>query len=207
MQLIALSGYRSILKTAVLLAFLMVSFISGRAQVVDTSADSVIIEAEDTVLMKSYAARFNPKKALLFAAVVPGLGQVYNKKYWKVPLVYGGIAAMAWNIDRFHTFYVLYKTQLFENLEMGLSAENDKHPESGLTTRQLRSAVDKAKYKQDFWMIMMGAMYLLQIVDAHVDAHLKEFDLNPNLRVSVQPVLQQDQLLGRQNGVSLTIKF
>ena len=195
-----------IFRSAVLMYLLILCFTAGNAQV-DTSADSVIIEAEDTVLMKSYAARFNPKKALLFAAAVPGLGQVYNKKYWKVPLVYGGIAVMAWNIDRFHTFYVDYKTQLFENLEAGRVQEDVEHPVTGLTTRQLRSAVDKAKYKQDFWMIMMGAMYLLQIVDAHVDAHLKEFDLNPNLRVSVQPTLERDQMLGRQTGVSMTIKF
>lgn len=173
----------------------------------DNPADSVIILTEDTVLMKSYAARFDPRKALLYAAIVPGLGQVYNKKYWKLPLVYGGFAAVGWNVGRFHTLYRDYKDDLFYNLSHGLENDSDKHPTTGFTTRQLRSAVDKARYRRDFWLIMTGAMYLLQIVDAHVDAHLKEFDLNPNLKVSVQPLLEKDQLLGRQSGVSLTIKF
>jgi hypothetical protein len=54
---------------------------------------------------------------------------------------------------------------------------------------------------------MMGAMYLLQIVDAHVDAHLKEFDLNPTFKVSVRPSMVQDELLGRQNALSVVLKF
>lgn len=169
--------------------------------------DSVIIESEDTVLMRSYATRFNPRKALLFAAVVPGLGQVYNKKYWKLPLVYGGFAAVGWNIDRFHGAYTDFRKQLFFNLQHGLTRDNDENPNTGFTTRQLRSAVDRARYRRDFWIIMMGGMYLLQIVDAHVDAHLKEFDLNPNLQVSIEPLLEKDQLLGRQTGLSLIVKF
>jgi hypothetical protein len=173
----------------------------------DTTADSVIIESEDTVLMKSYAKRFNPRKALLLATIVPGLGQAYNKKYWKIPLVYGGFAAIGWNINRFHGAYADYREQLFYNIEHNLLADNDENPNTGFTTRQLRSAVDRARYRRDFWIIMMGFMYLIQAVDAHVDAHLKEFDLNPNLRVSVEPTVEKDQLLGRQTGLSVKVTF
>ncbi|HYG03114.1 MAG TPA: DUF5683 domain-containing protein, partial [Chryseosolibacter sp.] len=80
-------------------------------------------------------------------------------------------------------------------------------PPDGLTTGQLRGIVDRSRRERDFWVIMVGAMYILQMVDAHVDAHLKEFDLNPNLQVSVQPMLEQDQLIGRQTGASLIVKF
>ena len=169
--------------------------------------DPVVIKAEDTVAIKSYAQRFNPRKALLYAAVVPGLGQIYNKKYWKLPLVYGGFAAVTWNITRYNDIYKRYKNDLFENLELGLTDDNDVHPVKGITTGQYRTVVNKARRERDFWVIMMGAMYLLQIVDAHVDAHLKEFDLNPNLQVSVEPTMEQNQLTGRQTGLSLLIKF
>ena len=54
---------------------------------------------------------------------------------------------------------------------------------------------------------MMGAMYLLQMVDAHVDAHLKEFDLNPQLRVSIEPMMEQNMMLGKQSGFSLIVRF
>jgi hypothetical protein len=53
----------------------------------------------------------------------------------------------------------------------------------------------------------MGGMYLLQIIDAHVDAHLKEFDLNPDLKVSIEPIMEQNSLIGRQTGVALIIRF
>jgi hypothetical protein len=171
------------------------------------AGDTVIIEAEDTVLMKAYASRFDPRKALLFAAVVPGLGQVYNKKYWKLPLVYGGFAAIAWNIKNFHNAYTDYKGQLYYNLEHGLSDPAARHPVTNFTTLQLRGAIDRTRYRRDFWIIMMGGMYLLQIIDAHVDAHLKEFDLNPNLRVRVEPTFDKNALTGRQTGLALTFTF
>lgn len=167
----------------------------------------VTIEAEDTIAMRSYAARFNPRKALLYAAAVPGLGQIYNKKYWKLPLVYGGFAAIGWNISRFNDIYVDYRSMLFGNLEAGFAEDTDFNPDNGFTTGQLRRIVQRAQRERDFWIIMVGAMYILQVVDAHVDAHLKEFDLNPNLRVSVQPTFGNDSLLGRQHGGSVIIKF
>jgi hypothetical protein len=56
-------------------------------------------------------------------------------------------------------------------------------------------------------IILMGGVYLLQIIDAHVDAHLKEFDLNPNLQVRLEPMIENDQMTGRQAGFSIFIKF
>ena len=163
----------------------------------------------DTVLLKSYAARYDPRKALMYAAVVPGLGQIYNKKYWKLPLVYGGFFAIAYAINFYQEDYKTYKVKLFYNLDNGFEGDTEFNPndESGYTTGQLRTIVDKSRRERDFWVIMMGAMYILQMVDAHVDAHLKEFDLNPNLRVSIQPAVEQNELLGRQNSLSVIIKF
>ena len=172
--------------------------------------DSLLTEGgPDTVMLKSYAARYDPGKALLYAAVVPGLGQIYNKKYWKLPLVYGGFFGIGYAINFYQDNYKTYKVQLFYNLDNGYEGDTDINPDdpSGYTTGQLRTIVDKSRRERDFWVIMMGAMYILQMVDAHVDAHLKEFDLNPNLRVSIQPSVDQNELLGRQNSLSVIIKF
>src|SRR4051812_30077485 len=81
------------------------------------SRDSIVIESQDTVLLKSYAKRYSPRKALLYAAILPGLGQVYTKKYWKLPLVYGGIYAIGYGINFYNKGFKKYKGQLFENLE------------------------------------------------------------------------------------------
>ena len=171
--------------------------------------DTVMGGAPDTVLLKSYASRYDPRKALLYAAVLPGLGQIYNKKYWKLPLVYGGFFGIGYAINFYQGNYSEYKAQLFYNLDHGLEEDNDRKPNdpNAYTTGQLRTIVDKSRRERDFWVVMMGAMYLLQIFDAHVDAHLKEFDLNPTFKVSFRPSMGYDELLGRQNSMSVVLKF
>jgi hypothetical protein len=169
--------------------------------------DSLIVESRDTALIKSYATRYNPRKALLFAAILPGLGQIYNKKYWKLPLVYGGFISIGYGMNLYQTGYRKYKNQLFDNLNAAPSNESHINPESEFTTAQLRTIVTRYRRERDFMVVLMAGMYLLQIIDAHVDAHLKEFDLNPNLQVSIEPTLEQNTMMGRQTGVSLIIKF
>jgi len=163
----------------------------------------------DTVLLKSYAARYDPRKALLYAAVVPGMGQIYNKKYWKLPLVYGGLIGFSYGVDFYQKGYIKYKNELFDNLEKGLDQDGDIDTDAGdiYSTGNYRKIVDQYKRQRDFMIILLAGMYLLQVIDAHVDAHLKEFDLNPNLQVSVRPVMEQSAMLGNQKGVTLVFRF
>lgn len=159
-------------------------------------------DLSDTVLIQSYARRFNPARASLFAAVLPGLGQVYNKKYWKLPLVYGGFAAIGYGLNFYQDLYKDYKRQLFYILENDAAESLE-----GYTEDQLRPAIEQARHERDFMIILMAGMYILQIIDAHVDAHLKEFDVNPNLQVRMRPMLRSDFLAGRQVGFSVTLRF
>jgi hypothetical protein len=179
---------------------------NAQKPVVITTDDSLVQESRDTLLIKSYANRYSPRKALLYAAILPGLGQIYNKKYWKLPLVYGAFAYMGYWTGEYQKGYKKYKVQLFYNIEHKLG-ESGINPESQFTTSYLRTVVDRFRRERDFMIILMGAMYVLQIVDAHVDAHLKEFDLNPNLQVKLQPMVEQDPIMGRQTGISLLVKF
>lgn len=190
--------------------FLIVAFFIFSPLLLLGQDEELVIESGDTTLIESYAKRFNPRKALLYSAVLPGLGQIYNKKYWKLPLVYGGMYFTArYGIKNWNDAYKKYRGHLFYNLEHDLAGDNDINPNTTpqLTTSQLRRIVDKARRERDFMIIVMGGVYLLQIVDAHVDAHLKEFDLNPNLQVSVEPVVEQNVVLGRQTGVALVFRF
>ncbi|HEX7014345.1 MAG TPA: DUF5683 domain-containing protein [Cyclobacteriaceae bacterium] len=159
-------------------------------------------DLSDTVLIESYARRFNPTRASFMAAVLPGLGQVYNKKYWKLPLVYGGFAAIGYGLNFYQNLYEDYKEQLFYILEHDASQSL-----KGYTEDQLRPAIEQARHERDFMIILMAGMYILQIIDAHVDAHLKEFDVNPNLQVRMQPMIRSDLLVGRQAGLSVTLRF
>jgi hypothetical protein len=156
----------------------------------------------DTVELKTYASNYDPNKAALYAAILPGLGQVYNKKYWKLPLVYGGFIGFGYGISFYQKGYTKYKAELFDILET-----DDRYSASGYTEDQLRTIVDRYRRERDFMIILMAGMYLLQIVDAHVDAHLKEFDLNPNLHVRLKPIWETDVLTGRSAGFSIKLRF
>lgn len=158
----------------------------------------------DTLDIATYASRYDPQKALLYAAVLPGLGQAYNKKYWKIPLVYGGFIGLGYGIKWNNDIYQDLKDGLYYILETG---ETYGPPPYELTESQYRTNIDKFRRNRDFMYLFIGALYVLQIVDAHVDAHLKEFDINPNLQVRLQPMMTTDPLMGNQTGLSLTIKF
>jgi hypothetical protein len=193
----------------VLFAMATVLTVSAQDSLAVSTGDSLIMEGRDTLLLKSYATRYNPRKALLYAAVVPGLGQIYNKKYWKLPLVYGGMFALGYAINFYQDGYTTYKAKLYYNLENGYEGDNDVNIPAGdtYTTANYRKIVDQYKRERDFMIILMGGVYLLQMVDAHVDAHLKEFDLNPKLKLTVTPTVEQSDLIGKTSGVSVLLKF
>lgn len=195
----------SLLVSTVLL-FLVASIAHG--QQVLGERDTVAIDAvdvpqvEQAAPISSYAQRFNPRKALLYAAVLPGSGQVYNKKYWKLPIVYGGFFGGIYLVSFYQEQHARFRKDLFELIN-DPTATNP----NGFTQDQLRSLIDKARRERDYFFVLTGLWYILQMVDAHVDAHLKEFDLNPKLKVSIEPHMERNNMLGRSNGMSLIIKF
>ena len=175
-----------------------------------TKADTVIIKTDTATLssqrvekIESYASRFDPRKALLFSAIMPGAGQLYNKKYWKMPLVYGGFTVTTVVIVFWDGQHNKYRNELFGVLNDG---GNGLSP-SGLNATQLRRAIDISRRQRDIFILFSGVWYILQMVDAHVDAHLKEFQLNPKLQVKWEPHFENNVMLGRQAGISLTLRF
>ncbi|MGK7388963.1 MAG: DUF5683 domain-containing protein [Candidatus Cyclobacteriaceae bacterium M2_1C_046] len=160
-----------------------------------TGSDTLI--AVDT----DYAKRFDPKKASLYSAALPGLGQAYNKSYWKIPIVYGGFVALYFTVDYYHEYYNRFRKDLF--------AEIDDNPltinQSGHSVDNLRRLVEDTRRERDFYLIITGVFYFLQIAEAHIDSHLKEFKLNPELRVSVEPQVRYAQ--GINSGLSVRLKF
>ncbi len=191
-----------------LLLACMAIFMRGQSQ--EKPADSVTVTTDTTLIqgnppidtIKSYSNRYDPRKALLYAAVLPGSGQIYNKKYWKLPLVWGGLGLLVYSVNYYQQAYVKYKDELYITINDPTAV-----PPSGLQQEQLRSIVDQARRQRDFMLVLTGFVYMLQIVDAHVDAHLKEFDLNPKLKASIQPKITSDLMMGRSAGLSFILRF
>lgn len=184
--------------------------VTSFAQEVEVVRDTLKIPSDSLQIRKggkiitieSYAKRYQPRKALLYAAILPGMGQVYNKKYWKLPIVYGGFYVLTSFAVRYNQLHEKYKTELFGLLEN----PGTKAP-SGFSETQLRSITDTYRRQRDYFLILNTFWYFLQMIDAHVDAHLKEFDLNPQLKISVSPSVQQNYMIGQTSGVSITLKF
>ncbi len=130
----------------------------------------------------SLVKRHSPKKAAILSAVLPGAGQVYNKKYWKLPIVYGGLAGLGtwvgFNAKNLRGFTNAYKMEL-ENTGSGSY--------KGFTGSQLNVKRDDAKRNLDLSIILISVFYALNIVDATVDAHLYDYSITDDLSVSIQP--------------------
>jgi len=169
-------------------------------------ADTLAQDSRPVETIESYAKRYDPRKAMLYAAVMPGAGQFYNKKYWKMPLVYGGFTGFVYGINFYQDNYLRFKEELFGLINDPTSNGASLSP-SLLTEEQLRTLVDRTRRERDFLIILTGFFYILQMVDAHVDSHLKEFDLNPKLQVRIEPMIENDLLVGRNTGVAVRIRF
>lgn len=178
---------------------------------VDIDSTETLLITPDTILIESQANRFDPRKALLYAAILPGMGQVYNRKYWKLPLVYGGFISLGYGLNFYREQHLEIRGHLFTNLESGIGANQMNpalpSPFHQTTTQTIRTLVDRTRRQRDFFVLLMGGMYLLQMVDAHVDAHLKEFDVNPHLQVRLEPALRHDALTGQTMGMALILRF
>ncbi len=197
------------MRTSIILAFLLITgpAPAQKVQVMHdttrTGADSVVlIQRGKVITADEYTARYVPRKAMLYSAVMPGMGQVYNKKYWKLPIVYGGFYMLTYVAFAYNDLYNEYKQELY-----GVVRDPSFTPPSGYTEEQLRAVTDFYRRQRDFFLVLDGLWYLLQMVDAHVDAHLREFDLNPQLKVSLGPSLQQHPLYGQAAGLGITVKF
>lgn len=156
--------------------------------------------AQEAELIEMYAARYNPRRAGLYSAVVPGMGQAYNKKYWKMPIIYGGFIGLGYGIDFHQKRHKQFRIELFDMLKSG-----EVESPSGFDEDQLRTIVDKARRERDFYLVLTGIWYLLNIADAHIEAHLKEFDLNEKLKLSVDPMLRHQNQF--QAGLSINLSF
>ena len=164
---------------------------------------------------------FVPKKAAMMSAAFPGLGQAYNHKYWKVPIVYAAIGAAAWGINWNNGYYTLYRNGYIDLMDSDPASDRYLDIPSALNWEELirtnrtwvesslKSKMDKYRRDRDLMILVTVGIYVLNIIDANVDAHLADFDVSNDLSMNVSPVLLGD-LSGTGNstlGMSLKINF
>ena len=158
------------------------------------------------------------KKALIYSAIFPGLGQVYNRKYWKLPIVYGGFIgftyAISWN-GRYYTDYSNGYKDIMDDDPATDSWKNflpyGQDPETA-DQEWLKTVLKRRKdfYRRyrDLSIIGTVAMYALAMVDAYVDAQLFDFDISPDLSFRVEPtIIKKTDYLANSFGVQCSISF
>jgi len=145
----------------------------------------------------------DPARAALLSAVIPGLGQAYNKKYWKIPVIWAALGAFGyfirWNDER----YQFYR----RNLIYEVAQDPDFPNETGLDKSTLKNIRDRYRRSRDQLGLYGILFYFIQIVDAHVDAHLIDFDVNQDLSVKLEPRYIPLDIGGSQVGFAIKFKF
>ncbi|MEY2997004.1 MAG: hypothetical protein RIQ82_383 [Bacteroidota bacterium] len=161
----------------------------------------LIVEPQKDQIKEPPYNALAPAKAAFFSAVLPGLGQAYNKKYWKIPIVYGGIATGVYfyqrNTEDYNRFRDAYKRRL-------AGYQDDEF--QGVSDARLRDAQKTAGRNRDVSLAMAIGVYLLNILDANVDAHLLRYNLNEDLTLSPEFIFQSDHRPSVY-GVSLNISL
>ena len=159
----------------------------------------------------------NVKKATTLACICPGAGQIYNKSYWKVPFVVGGFATLIYCIDWNNRGYQRFKKayRLLSDYEQN----PDKYPDGPTdefhgrySADYIRNLRNNFRRNRDLCIIISAGLYVLQIVDAHVDAHLKDYEISDDLTMNLEPMVDYTYVpsLGGNRpvfGFNMSIKF
>lgn len=194
--------------------FVMLVFVSCNlyGQKLDIDTTQITEIPVDSVQVHS------PKKATIYSAILPGLGQAYNKKYWKIPLIYAGFGTIGYFIGWNNGFYSTYK-QAYSDftdddpatdsyLELDATQYYDlENPTDSLNFKSgLSKQSDYYRRNRDLLIISMIGFYGLNIIDASVDAHLFDFDISEDLTLNWQPAVKtfENQLV---YGINCTFKF
>ncbi len=157
------------------------------------------------------------KRATTLATICPGAGQIYNKSYWKLPFVVGGFASMIYVVDWNNRGYKRFKTayQQLSAYEADPDAFPNGYPDEfngRYSTDDLKNLREQYRRNRDYSIILLAGLYVLQIVDAHVDAHFKDFDISDDLAMDIKPAFgyQYSPQINRNSatyGFDLGIKF
>ncbi len=195
------------MKNKLLYIILILVTAATLAQTQDTLSveNETRLVVKDTLIAKAPYDPLAPSKAAFYSAVVPGLGQAYNKKYWKIPIVYAGIGAGIYfhvkndqDYDRFRDAYKRRLAGFTDDEFFGDGASPI------ISNDRLIDAQRSAQKNKDVSIIVALAFYLVNIIDANVDAHLKQYDVSDDL--SIVPNFEVNPINTRPH-YGLALKF
>jgi len=155
-----------------------------------TRIDSTKVDTSESVVIKR---KHSPKVATYLSTVVPGAGQIFNGKYWKVPLIYAGFAVGYYLNRSFNSSYITYKN-LYNIQQDSVTVNPTKfqyitYKGNKFEPAAIQEARNRMRKNRDLTTICLSVWYVLNIVDACVDAYLFDYDMSDNLSVNIKPSL------------------
>lgn len=216
--------------------FVSLLVLGYKAQAAEFERDTVRILTNDTLLTVEQMLEkpHSPHKATIMAMILPGSGQIYNKQWWKVPILYGGIAAdiygIVWNGKRFKEYrdafveWVAYLDQKAKNpdtpypsnpawdkIPKGFDVETDPYLQTQSGQEWFKTTLNnrKTSFKRnrDLCYIVMAAIYAINIIDATVYAHFYDFSIDDDLSFNIRPTTSYSPMGGGSIGLTLTLNF
>ena len=194
-------------------ALLLASILSfTQEKKINHTTDSIRSETKMSLNESAILKKHSPRTAAIRSAILPGLGQIYNKKYWKLPLVYGAIGTTVgvfiYSFNNYRDTRFAYNAKFKASLQPPLRDSTDYYkikPELlPLSQESLRSYRNQFRRDVDYWALFILLAWSLNVVDATVDAHLKSFDVSPDLSLQIKPGRSE---MARTSGISLVLNI
>ncbi len=170
------------------------------------------ITVQEVTFEKKRINPLAPSKAAFYSAILPGLGQIYNKRYWKVPIVYGAIGTGIYVYSINNTEYRKAR-DAFKRRRAGFTDDefydiNGDGVGPDISSEALQDAQEARQRDRDLALVITIALYALNIIDANVDAHLKQYNVDDDLSLDFKPYLDLNPWTNEPNyGMALVIKF
>lgn len=163
---------------------------STKKKLADKLVEAPVIVTDTTVsvaVKDTLSIIHSPRKATIYSAILPGLGQAYNRKYWKIPVIYGLGGLLTYFVVDNNKQYVIYKNAFKDRLD-GDPSTVDPYVNI-YSDDDLRVLKNYYRRNRDLAYIGMGVTYILNIIDAAVDAHLFYFDVSDDLTLKAEPAV------------------
>ncbi len=164
-----------------------------------STTDEVTVVLDSTQLRKPIDP-LSPSRAAFYSAVLPGLGQAYNKKYWKIPIVYAALGTGIYFYTKNNKDY----NRVRDAYKRRLAGFQDDEFQGRLTDDGLRNAQKTLRRNKELSLLITVGLYALNIIDANVDAHLLQYNIDDNLTLKPHYIINEQDNKGR---VGLTLNF
>lgn len=172
--------------------------IKNDSTILKNKPDSLLSLPHDSLFIDNFKP--DPSTAAWRAVIFPGLGQIYNRKYWKLPLFYGGFMALtyaiSWNNKYYKDYSIAYRDIMDDNpatrsyINFLPPGKNESNYDAAWLKSTFKRKNDYFRRSRDLSVIGMVGIYLLSVLDAYVDAQLYDFDISPDLSLRVEPTIQ-----------------